>query len=82
MSRFARVSACCLLTAALSALPLVSSASSYKVMFSFAPTGANPSSGLLTDAAGNAYGTTSGGGFNGAGTVYELSPTTGYHLLY
>ena len=63
-------------------LSLAASASSYRVMFSFAPTGANPSSGLVTDAAGNAYGTTSGGGFNGAGTVYELSPTTGYHLLY
>jgi len=55
---------------------------SYKVLYNFNSTNANPSSGLTTDSAGNAYGVTSGGGQNNSGTVYELSPTTGYHLLY
>jgi uncharacterized repeat protein (TIGR03803 family) len=56
---------------------------SYKVLYTFNSNNANPSSGLITDAAGNAYGTTfNGGALNQSGTVYELSPTTGYHLLY
>ena len=55
---------------------------SYKVLYSFNATNANPSSGLITDSQGNSYGATSAGGYNGAGTVYELSPTTGYHLLF
>lgn len=37
--------------------------------------GAYPSNGaLIRDANGNLYGTTGGGGVNGGGTVYELSP--------
>jgi uncharacterized repeat protein (TIGR03803 family) len=55
---------------------------SYKVLYDFNSTNRNPSSGLITDAAGNGYGTTAGGGHDESGTVYELSPTTGYHLLY
>jgi uncharacterized repeat protein (TIGR03803 family) len=43
---------------------------------------ANPSSGLTIDAAGNAYGTTSAGGYANKGVVYQLSPTTGGHLIY
>ncbi len=35
--------------------------------------GVHPQSGLIMDTAGNLYGTTSGGGPNSAGTVFELS---------
>ena len=41
------------------------------------PDGWNPHAGLIFDAAGNLYGTTSGGGTYGRGTVFELSPTQG-----
>lgn len=37
--------------------------------------GASPYAGLILDAAGNLYGTTSSGGAYGYGTVFELSPT-------
>ncbi len=46
------------------------------VLYSFAGgkhDGANPQAGLLMDAQGNLYGTTSGGGPKGAGTVYKLT---------
>lgn len=36
--------------------------------------GSNPNSGLFMDAAGNLYGTTTNGGPNGRGELYELSP--------
>ncbi len=36
-----------------------------------------PEAGLVFDAAGNLYGTTSAGGPNGYGTVFELAPTVG-----
>ena len=39
--------------------------------------GAYPRAGLIFDAAGNLYGTTSQGGTNGAGTVVELTPQAG-----
>jgi uncharacterized repeat protein (TIGR03803 family) len=57
-------------------------AADYKVLYSFTSKNSNPSSGLVTDAEGNAYGVTSGGGVENSGTAYELSPTTGYHLLH
>lgn len=44
-------------------------------MFSRGSDGAGPASGVIFDNAGNLYGTTSEGGANGLGTVYELSPT-------
>jgi uncharacterized repeat protein (TIGR03803 family) len=48
-----------------------------KVLYSFAgsPDGASPLSGPVFDQAGNLYGTTSAGGANGWGTLYQLSPS-------
>jgi uncharacterized repeat protein (TIGR03803 family) len=42
--------------------------------FSGGDDGSTPEGGLIFDAAGNLYGTTSGGGGNQAGTVFELTP--------
>ncbi len=39
--------------------------------------GASPYAGLIFDAAGNLYGTTSVGGTHGRGTVFELTPQAG-----
>jgi len=39
------------------------------------PDGADPYSGVIFDSAGNLYGTTTAGGANGFGAVYELSPS-------
>ena len=48
-------------------------APSFMVLHSFAgPDGAIPYAGLLRDAAGNLYGTTSGGGNEANGVVFEL----------
>ncbi len=41
------------------------------------PDGATPNAGLIFDAAGDLYGTTSVGGTYGGGTVFELTPTGG-----
>jgi len=50
----------------------------YTVLHSFSGgDGAGPSAGLILDAAGNLYGTTSAGGVNGVGTVLELTPIAG-----
>ena len=45
------------------------------VLYSFtgAPDGANPFAGLIMDKDGNLYGTTSGGGRLGYGTVFKLA---------
>ena len=51
-----------------------------KVLYSFGATatdGINPFAGLVFDAKGNLYGTTSLGGANGLGTAFELTPGTG-----
>ncbi len=45
--------------------------------FSGGADGGSPYGGLLLDASGNLYGTTSGGGAGGGGTVFELTPTGG-----
>jgi uncharacterized repeat protein (TIGR03803 family) len=61
--------------------PRVGGGSTEKVIHSFGQTlndGVNPLGALVTDSAGNLYGTTEYGGANGNfGTVFELSPTTG-----
>ncbi|MBZ5574560.1 MAG: hypothetical protein LAO09_22110 [Acidobacteriia bacterium] len=57
------------------------SSDSFKVLFSFPVQAHYPGSGLVFDAAGNAYGTTEGGGYQ-RGTVYQLSPTSGFHIIY
>ena len=47
------------------------------VLHSFSCTGADgavPTDGLISDAAGNLYGTTTGGGTNQAGTVFQITP--------
>lgn len=48
------------------------------VLYSFAgaPDGSSPLGGLVKDAAGNLYGTTSAGGIGNGGTVYQLHPST------
>jgi len=47
----------------------------HKVLHSFGKEGKRPYGGLLLDATGNLYGTTSGGGsIKGAGVVFELTP--------
>ena len=55
-------------------------ASTPTVLFSFDGThGARPEAGLIADAAGNLFGTTSLGGANDAGTVFEIVKTaSGY----
>ena len=44
--------------------------------------GADPSAGLIQDAAGNLYGTTTGGGAHGQGTVFRIDPAGKESLLY
>ncbi len=54
-------------------------------LYSFAGSpidGANPQAGLVQGSDSNFYGTTSSGGTNGAGTVFEFSPSAGYTNLY
>jgi uncharacterized repeat protein (TIGR03803 family) len=46
------------------------------------PDGADPYGGLVRDAAGNLYGTTSAGGAYGYGTVFKLSKTGKETVLY
>jgi uncharacterized repeat protein (TIGR03803 family) len=54
------------------------------LLYSFAGApgdGANPLAGLITDTAGNLYGTTEQGGGDGFGTVFKLTPEGGESLL-
>ena len=50
-----------------------------KVLYSFTggADGARPSAGVILDKKGNLYGTVTGGGDYGGGTVYELNPSLG-----
>jgi uncharacterized repeat protein (TIGR03803 family) len=54
------------------------------VLYSFTggADGGSPSAGLLLDSAGNLYGTTFGGGANGLGTVFKVTPSGGETVLY
>ena len=85
---FARVQLLLQRTVAVATLILLATtfawSGSYKVLHSFNVKSMNPSSGLVADKAGNGYGTTAAGGFHNGkgGTVYEISPTTGFHLIY
>src|SRR5438105_6561761 len=52
-------------------------ASMFKVLHEFTgKDGPNPDAGLIFDAAGNLYGTTSAGGAFGKGTVFKLTPNS------
>jgi uncharacterized repeat protein (TIGR03803 family) len=66
---------------AISTLALVATstaAAGERVLVSFnANNGNGPYGGLISDVAGNLYGTTTGGGIHSAGTVFELMPKTG-----
>ncbi len=56
-------------------------AQTYRVLHSFGgPDGATPSAELIADAWGNLYGTTSGGGSAGFGTVFKLDAANNYAL--
>ena len=44
--------------------------------------GQNPQARLIMDRSGNLYGTTSGGGANGTGTVFQISPSGAESVLY
>ena len=55
-----------------------------KILHSFSGNkdGATPTPGLVIDAHGNLYGTTSGGGRTGNGVVFEISPDGTMRILY
>jgi uncharacterized repeat protein (TIGR03803 family) len=76
-----------IVAAVLTSVLLAHAASSEKVLYAFknTPDGSNPGSSLIFDTAGNLYGTTDGGGTNGFGSVFKLSPASGHWhetLLY
>jgi uncharacterized repeat protein (TIGR03803 family) len=65
----------------------------YSILYSFCPEGWGsgcpegdpPDVGVVMDSAGNLYGTTGGGGSNGYGVAFELTPGSGgwiYSVLY
>jgi uncharacterized repeat protein (TIGR03803 family) len=63
---------------------LVNSLGTYteKTLYNFTgPDGANPAGPLIMDAAGNLYGTTSAGGADGDGTVFEMVNSSGAYTL-
>jgi len=59
-------------------------AQSYSVLYTFklGPYGAGPYWGVIEDARGNLYGTTSGGGSSDIGSVFKLSTTGKETVLY
>jgi uncharacterized repeat protein (TIGR03803 family) len=70
----------CGLTSCGTAFELVNSVDGYneQTLHTFSGSdGANPEAGLIMDSSGNLYGTTSHGGANGSGTVFELINSSG-----
>ena len=59
-------------------VPGASAASKYKVLYRFTggTDGRSPDANVVFDSAGNLYSTTYGGGANGSGTVFELTPNS------
>ncbi len=57
----------------------ITPAGAESMLYSFGPTtgtnGRNPATGLVMDASGTLYGTTAGGGANGFGTVFQITPS-------
>ena len=47
------------------------------VSFNGSSNGKNPSGGLIADSSGNLFGTTSAGGANGGGTLFEWVASSG-----
>jgi uncharacterized repeat protein (TIGR03803 family) len=62
----------------------VSAAGKETVLHNFTgtPDGANPYAGVTSDASGNLYGTTYGGGINDTGAVYKLAPSGQMSVLH
>jgi len=65
----------------------VDSSGTETVLYNFCPAqncpdGSKPAAGLIQDAAGNFYGTTTAGGKHGAGTVFKLSKNFKETVLY
>jgi uncharacterized repeat protein (TIGR03803 family) len=62
-----------------------SGATTLTTLYAFGGTngdGGTPEAGLVQDGDGNFYGTTVGGGANGYGTVFRISPSGSYTSLY
>jgi len=59
-------------------------AGNFSVLYSFAgfPDGSAPQAGVVLDAAGNVYGTTSSGGESGDGTIFKIDANGDYSVLY
>ncbi|HEY3974747.1 MAG TPA: choice-of-anchor tandem repeat GloVer-containing protein [Candidatus Sulfotelmatobacter sp.] len=53
-----------------------------KILHQFDVNDGSYPNGLAQDAAGNLYGTTYQGGAKGAGTIFKISPSTGFSTLY
>jgi uncharacterized repeat protein (TIGR03803 family) len=63
----------------------ISPSGSYTSLYSFGSypsDGTGPYAGLVQGSDGNLYGTTSGGGTHGEGTVFRISPSGSYASLY
>jgi uncharacterized repeat protein (TIGR03803 family) len=65
----------------------IDTSNKFSVLYSFCSVtnctdGVNPQAGLILDSSGNLYGTTSGGGANGGGTVFKLDTTGVETVLY